>query len=344
MTLRRPARHPARRAPAVTASGSIAGAGGPARVAAASRIWVEGRHDAELLEHVWGDDLRDVGIVVEPMHGIDDLAAAVAEFAPSPQRRLGVLVDHLVAGSKEAAPGGRRPRPATCWSRATRSSTCGPASGRGCSGSTPGRRSRAACRGRRACAGRSAPTRRASGPGCATGCGPTPTSRPSSSAPSSASSTSSARPDGVRHRNRRWRRCPHDRAAVVFLAQPPGPVSVRVMAQAVTRGPVSGTGHVSKKRKPFLLDLYSTAVGKKYVMAITGLIGIGFVIVHMIGNLKVYLGLVDARRRAGLRHRRLRRVPPRAARAAAAAHVLPVGPAARAHRRSRSCTSTPPTR
>ena len=65
------------------------------------------------------------------------------------------------------------------------------------------------------------------------------------------------------------------------------------MAQAVTRGPVSGTGHVSKKRKPFLLDLYSTAVGKKYVMAITGLIGIGFVIVHMIGNLKVYLGLIE---------------------------------------------------
>ena len=65
------------------------------------------------------------------------------------------------------------------------------------------------------------------------------------------------------------------------------------MAQAVTRGPVSGTGHVSKKRKPFLLDLYSTALGKKYVMAITGLIGIGFVVVHMIGNLKVYLGLIE---------------------------------------------------
>jgi succinate dehydrogenase / fumarate reductase cytochrome b subunit len=65
------------------------------------------------------------------------------------------------------------------------------------------------------------------------------------------------------------------------------------MAQAVTRGPVSGTGQVSKKRKPFFLDLYSTALGKKYVMAITGLIGIGFVIVHMVGNLKVYLGLIE---------------------------------------------------
>jgi succinate dehydrogenase / fumarate reductase cytochrome b subunit len=67
------------------------------------------------------------------------------------------------------------------------------------------------------------------------------------------------------------------------------------MAQAVTRGPVSGTATTAarKKRKPFLLDLYSTAVGKKYVMAITGIIGIGFVVVHMIGNLKMYLGLID---------------------------------------------------
>jgi len=65
------------------------------------------------------------------------------------------------------------------------------------------------------------------------------------------------------------------------------------MAQAVSRGPVSGTAHVSKKRKPFLVDLYSTALGKKYVMAITGLIGIGFVIGHLVGNLKVYLGLIN---------------------------------------------------
>ncbi|MET0144171.1 MAG: succinate dehydrogenase cytochrome b subunit [Ilumatobacteraceae bacterium] len=50
---------------------------------------------------------------------------------------------------------------------------------------------------------------------------------------------------------------------------------------------------MSKKRKPFLLDLYSTALGKKYVMAITGIIGIGFVIGHLIGNLKMYLGVVD---------------------------------------------------
>jgi hypothetical protein len=84
----------------ITASGSVAG-DGRARVAAASRIWVEGRHDAELLEHVWGDDLRELGIAVEPLHGADDLAAAVSDFGPSADRRLGVLLDHLVPGSKE---------------------------------------------------------------------------------------------------------------------------------------------------------------------------------------------------------------------------------------------------
>jgi Protein of unknown function (DUF3097) len=90
----------------VTASGSVAGDGGAvagrAKVAQASRIWVEGKHDAELVEHVWGDDLRDLGIVVEPMHGADDLASLVAGFGPGPSRRLGVLLDHLVPGSKES--------------------------------------------------------------------------------------------------------------------------------------------------------------------------------------------------------------------------------------------------
>ena len=86
-----------------TASGSIAGdRSAPARVARASRIWVEGKHDAELLEHVWGDDLRELAIVIEPLHGADDLATAVREFGPGPSRRLGVLLDHLVDGSKES--------------------------------------------------------------------------------------------------------------------------------------------------------------------------------------------------------------------------------------------------
>jgi hypothetical protein len=85
-----------------TASGSVAVHGQRARVARGSRIWVEGKHDAELVERVWGDDLRVEGIVVEPLDGVDDLAREVAAFAPASGRRLGVLVDHLVAGSKES--------------------------------------------------------------------------------------------------------------------------------------------------------------------------------------------------------------------------------------------------
>jgi len=88
--------------PARTASGSIAAPVSRAKVARASRIYVEGRHDAELVEKVWGDDLRDVGVVVEFLNGIDDLPEIVASFAPEPSRRLGVLVDHLVDGSKES--------------------------------------------------------------------------------------------------------------------------------------------------------------------------------------------------------------------------------------------------
>ncbi len=89
-------------APARTASGSVAVTGARARTALASRIYVEGRHDAELVEQVWGDDLRIEGVVVEYLGGVDDLPAIVAEFDPDPRRRLGVLVDHLVSGSKEA--------------------------------------------------------------------------------------------------------------------------------------------------------------------------------------------------------------------------------------------------
>lgn len=88
-------------ASAVTASGSIAAPTRPARVAQASRILVEGIHDAELVEKVWGDDLREVGVVVERLDGMDDLAAVVRAFEPGPHRRLGVLLDHLVEGSKE---------------------------------------------------------------------------------------------------------------------------------------------------------------------------------------------------------------------------------------------------
>lgn len=95
-------RRPAPTAATRTASGSVAVSGVRARVARASRIYVEGRHDAELVAQVWGEDLRIEGVVVEQLGGVDDLVDIVAEFAPGPGRRLGVLVDHLVAGSKEA--------------------------------------------------------------------------------------------------------------------------------------------------------------------------------------------------------------------------------------------------
>jgi hypothetical protein len=85
----------------LTASGSIAVPDAPARVARASRILVEGVHDAELVEKVWGDDLRVEGVVVERLDGMDDLLTVVRSFGPRPGRRLGILLDHLVEGSKE---------------------------------------------------------------------------------------------------------------------------------------------------------------------------------------------------------------------------------------------------
>ena len=88
--------------PKITASGSIDAGDVPARVARASRIWVEGIHDAELIEKVWGADLRVEGVVVEQLEGADDLAERVRGFRPGDRRRLGILLDHLVDGSKES--------------------------------------------------------------------------------------------------------------------------------------------------------------------------------------------------------------------------------------------------
>jgi hypothetical protein len=84
-----------------TASGSRAVEGARARVASGSRLFVEGRHDAELVEKVWGADLRVEGVVVELLDGVDDLVGAIADFQPGPGRRMGVLVDHLLPGTKE---------------------------------------------------------------------------------------------------------------------------------------------------------------------------------------------------------------------------------------------------
>ncbi|MGZ8179680.1 DUF3097 family protein [Williamsia sp. SKLECPSW1] len=100
VTLRRPAAPTS--APARTASGSVAPAVTRARVARASRIFVEGVHDAALVERIWGADLRAEGVVVVGLDGLDNLDEVLAEFGPGPSRRAGVLVDHLVSGSKES--------------------------------------------------------------------------------------------------------------------------------------------------------------------------------------------------------------------------------------------------
>jgi hypothetical protein len=102
VTLVRPAPGAASAGPKRTASGSIAAPAQRAKVARASRVYVEGKHDAELVEKIWGDDLRDVAVAVEYLEGVDDLPSIVRDFGPAPGRRLGVLVDHLVPGSKES--------------------------------------------------------------------------------------------------------------------------------------------------------------------------------------------------------------------------------------------------
>lgn len=84
-----------------TASGSFAADDQRARVALPSRILVEGKHDAELVEKVWGADLRAEGVAVEFLQGLDLLEDMLRAEPPSATRRYGVLVDHLVDGSKE---------------------------------------------------------------------------------------------------------------------------------------------------------------------------------------------------------------------------------------------------
>ncbi|WP_297411321.1 DUF3097 domain-containing protein [Naasia sp.] len=102
VVLRAPATLTTSRGKLVSASGSIAVTDAKARVARASRIFVEGRHDAELVEKVWGHDLRVEGVVVEYLEGVDHLERLLGEFGPGPRKRVGVLVDHLVTGSKES--------------------------------------------------------------------------------------------------------------------------------------------------------------------------------------------------------------------------------------------------
>nr|WP_205856495.1 DUF3097 domain-containing protein [Phytoactinopolyspora endophytica] len=101
VALVRPTR-PAAAAPSRTASGSRPVEHHRARTARESRVYVEGKHDAELVEKIWGHDLRVEGVVVEELGGADDLPEIIRDFDPGPGRRLGVLLDHMVDGSKES--------------------------------------------------------------------------------------------------------------------------------------------------------------------------------------------------------------------------------------------------
>lgn len=125
VTLVRPrAAAPAPRGPLLSASGSIAVTGAKARVARAGRIYVEGRHDAELVERVWGHDLRVEGVVVEYLEGVDDLPAIVSSFSPA--RTPASACWWTTWCRAPRSPGSPRRSPApTCWWSATRTSTCG---------------------------------------------------------------------------------------------------------------------------------------------------------------------------------------------------------------------------
>jgi hypothetical protein len=101
VALRVPKAQPKQTGPLRSASGSFAVEGAKARVARGSRIFVEGRHDADLIEKVWGHDLRIEGVAVEYLEGVDHLDEVLHVFRPDAGRKVGVLVDHLVQGSKE---------------------------------------------------------------------------------------------------------------------------------------------------------------------------------------------------------------------------------------------------
>ena len=128
VVLRAPARQAAPAKPTRTASGSVAVHDARARVARASRIYVEGRHDAELVEKVWGDDLRIEGVVVEYLGGVDDLAGHLRDFGPAAAPRSACSsTTSWPAPRRAGSPTRSRGRPSarTCWSPATRTSTSG---------------------------------------------------------------------------------------------------------------------------------------------------------------------------------------------------------------------------
>ena len=70
------------------------------------------------------------------------------------------------------------------------------------------------------------------------------------------------------------------------------PVSWAAMPGAIMRGAVTVTTEKTKRAR-LPVEFYRSAVGKKWVMAITGIVILGFALAHMIGNLKMFLPDVD---------------------------------------------------
>lgn len=50
------------------------------------------------------------------------------------------------------------------------------------------------------------------------------------------------------------------------------------------------TDRRSRRKLPWPLEFYRADVGKKWAMALSGIVLLGYVLVHMLGNLKVYFG------------------------------------------------------
>ena len=52
----------------------------------------------------------------------------------------------------------------------------------------------------------------------------------------------------------------------------------------------SAPEQAKRRRLPWALEIYRSYVGRKWVMAITGIILLGYIAAHLVGNLKVYFG------------------------------------------------------
>lgn len=85
----------------ITASGSFH-VEHEARVAKPHESGWRSKHDAELISKIWGADLAFAGIMIEELFGADNLRQILSAFEPSDARRAGIMLDHLVPGSKEA--------------------------------------------------------------------------------------------------------------------------------------------------------------------------------------------------------------------------------------------------